>query len=337
MTRPRIIHLFDDATSGGIMRVLDYVQQNAEMSLQADHELRRVTRGSLSLGRYDADMVVSHLTVNWRSLPGLMALRAANPQLPLVHVEHSYTEQFVALHVPRRGRFETLLRCANSLFDRVVAVSAAQAEWMRARSLAPRGKLKVIRSAVDYAPFLALPEPTGAPRVVGAIGRLDPIKGFDVLIEAFRSDPDLDLELRIFGDGPEAPRLKALAAGDPRIRFFGHYDDPVAAMASVDIVAMPSMREAYGLVAAEARAAGRLLLVSPVDGLLDHVADGARAVHAHTPEAWAAALRSPDLELARMRMSKPDAAAFSTSWRNLIAELLPANRNAMPSEDIASL
>ena len=69
-----------------------------------------------------------------------------------------------------------------------------------------------------------------------------------------------------------------LANGDPRIEFKGFAPAPVAAMAAVDIVAMPSRWEAYGLVAIEALAAKRNLLVSSIDGLKDHLEKGAQAV-----------------------------------------------------------
>lgn len=69
-----------------------------------------------------------------------------------------------------------------------------------------------------------------------------------------------------------------MAKDDPRIGFKDFASDPVAAMAAVDIVAMPSRREAYGLVAIEALAAKRPLLVSNIDGLQDHIKKGAHAV-----------------------------------------------------------
>ncbi|MFG6596088.1 glycosyltransferase [Sulfitobacter sp. 1A13368] len=69
-----------------------------------------------------------------------------------------------------------------------------------------------------------------------------------------------------------------LANGDPRIKFKGFAPAPVAAMAAVDIVAMPSRWEAYGLVAIEALAAKRNLLVSSIGGLKDHLEKGAQAV-----------------------------------------------------------
>ncbi len=51
------------------------------------------------------------------------------------------------------------------------------------------------------------------------VGRLERIKGLDTVIPAFTRYQDADL--LIAGDGEEAPALKALAAGNPRVRFVG--------------------------------------------------------------------------------------------------------------------
>lgn len=331
MSLPHVIHLIDDTRPGGVMRVLDHIRNHG--SGRARHELRVVARGALTAPALEADLIVSHLSVRWAGLPFLMGLRARNAARPILHVEHSYTAGFVAHRVPARGRFFTLLRTAYALFDRVVAVSAAQQGWLAARGLVEPGRLTLLRSAVDVAPFLALPGIGARPRVVGAIGRLDAQKGFDILIRAFRAVPDPELRLEVVGDGPERAALQALAAGDGRIRFHGHAADPVPAMAGVEVVAMPSRWEAYGLVALEARAAGRLVLCASVDGLDDHIRAGALPVGPGVAD-WTAALGAlattdPRPRCARMRARAADAtAAFAQSWDGLIAEVTAAPARA---------
>ena len=76
-----------------------------------------------------------------------------------------------------------------------------------------------------------------------------------MLIRAVTEIRDASLRLEIFGTGAEEESLRALAKGDERITFHGHAISPEAAMRAVDLVAMPSRWEAYGLVALEARAA----------------------------------------------------------------------------------
>jgi glycosyltransferase involved in cell wall biosynthesis len=326
MTRPRITHLVDDTTAGGIMRVLDHLQTDPRLAALGQHCLRPIPRSGAIPACRDADVIVSHLSINWRRLPAFVHLRATHAHLPLVHVEHSYTEAFVARTVPNRGRFRTLLATAYSLFDRVVAVSEAQGAWLTERGLIPPEALSVIPSCVDLGPFLHLTPALNAPRIIGAIGRLDPQKGFDTLITAMRATCTPGLRLEVFGDGPERARLEALAAGDPRIRFRG-WVDPVVALSQVDAVAMPSRWEAYGLVGLEARAAGRPLLAARTDGLRDQIAEGAIPVDGTGTAAWTRALDhlatgagAADTLSARQTASGA-CIRFANGWSDLIAGL----------------
>ncbi|KIN60371.1 Glycosyltransferase [Sulfitobacter noctilucae] len=271
---PKVLHLIDDTTAGGVMRVLDFLRSDSAMAQTADHKVKSVKRGTILGNLGPADVIVSHLAVSWRSLPALVGLRASHPRTPLVHVEHSYTEGFMTHNVPSHRRFKTLLKLAYSFFDWIVCVSNGQANWMVSNRLVHTDKLSTIQSCVDLSAFRALPAPTGPARVFGAIGRLDHQKGFDTLIKAFRQCSDPDIQLHIIGEGAEEPALKALAGNDRRIVFRGFQSDPVTAIANVDVVLMPSRWEAYGLVAVEALAAGRRLLCHDVDGLSDHAQHG---------------------------------------------------------------
>ncbi|SLN10152.1 Mannosylfructose-phosphate synthase [Roseivivax jejudonensis] len=318
----RIVHLIDDTNPGGVTRYLDFIAADAAMARLATHVVVPVSRTRPATAPIEADVIVSHLTVSWRGLPGLMLLRARFPNTPLVHVEHSYCAGFAAARVTAPGRFQTLLRCAYALFDRVVAVSAAQADWLVRRGLVAPSVLEMIRPCVALDAFRALPVPGGSVRTIGAIGRFDQQKGFDLLIRAFRAVSDPDLRLQLIGDGPERAALETLAAGDPRISLPGFAADPAMAMSGCDLVAMPSRWEPYGLIALEAMAARRPLLVANVDGLKDHIANGAVAVEEMTVEAWASAIVRAR---AGMRMPATDMSAEAAcvdGWARLVADLL---------------
>ncbi|EPX80517.1 glycosyltransferase [Salipiger mucosus] len=316
----RILHLVDDTNPGGVTRYLDFLRRDPGMAALASHEVRAVPRNRPCVAGIEADVIVSHLAVTWRGLPGLMALRARHAGTPLIHVEHSYSEGFAAHNVRARRRFRTLLRTAYALFDRIVAVSHPQGDWLLGRGLVPAAQLSVIPPCVDLSAFAALPAPQGPVRVIGALGRFDRQKGFDLLIRAFRALPQADLRLEMIGDGPERAALEALAQGDPRIRFAGFADSPAQAMAACDALAMPSRWEPYGLVGAEARAAGRPVLVSGVDGLRDQVEDGAIAVRESTVDAWQEALATltgPSLPPAARRAEEP-ATLTRLGWAALL-------------------
>lgn len=325
MFRPTIVHLVDDTTPGGVMRVIDHLVTHPDMTRAADHEILPVRRGRLSPPRIRAALIVSHLSISWRALPMLMQMRAAQSHVPILHVEHSYTAGFVAHRVDRPQRFLTLLRTAYALFDRVAAVSAAQRQWLAMRDLVDPARLDLLRSAVDVRPFLKLSPVRHAPLVIGAMGRLEAQKGFDILIRAFRACDRPDLRLEVYGDGADRDALETLASGDTRIGFHGHCNDPVQAMKAVDIVAMPSRWEAYGLVGLEARAAGRGLWVSGVDGLADQMRGGAVRI-GQGADAWRDALTAlgpdslQDIAENRLRaMCLPDDSI--RDWTQLLARM----------------
>lgn len=335
MHTPQIVHLVDDTTAGGVMRVLDHIMSAPELSEFAQHSVMSVDRQSLIAPRITADVIVSHLAVRWRALPFIMSLRARHPQASLVHIEHSYTEAFTAENVTYKARFAFLLRRAYAVFDRVVAVSEGQGDWLRRSGAVKARALRVIRSCVDLSAFHALERPEGVPRVIGAIGRLDRQKGFDTLIKAFSRIHSADIALHIYGEGAEEASLRALAQGDPRIRFMG-FQDPVKAMAAVDVVAMPSRWEAYGLVAIEALAAGRRLIVSDIDGLQDHISFGARAVSGQLVWSWQCEIEAlsetPKASAAPHSVSALEP-AFVQGWKSLVMELLPQDRAAAPEQE----
>nr|WP_319249766.1 glycosyltransferase family 4 protein [uncultured Celeribacter sp.] len=323
----RIAHLVDDQNPGGVTRYLDFIAHHPAMRDVAQHDIIPVSRAHPGRVKTDADLIVSHLTITWRGLPGLMALRARYPNTPLVHVEHSYCKGFIAPNVRHHRRFFTLLRTAYALFESVVAVSQTQSQWLARHGLVTPEALYVISPCVPLAPFTALNAPATPPRRIAAIGRLDRQKGFDLLITAFRNLPQEDLTLDLYGDGPEREFLERLAQSDPRIRFHGHVA-PETALARCDAVAMPSRWEPYGLVALEAQAAGRQVLLSNTDGLRDQAARGLHLVCEPTEAAWTRAL----LELSQGEIAAPHRISTAPevhcaeAWKLLIDWLCPQSQ-----------
>lgn len=321
-----VIHLLDDATPGGVTRVIDGLRLSERLCKQADHELHMVANGG-KWPQFEGEVIVSHLALNWRNLPALISLRAQHPNAALIHLEHSYTQRFAALNVSNRERFFTLLRTSYALFDQIVCVSRAQGSWMTTRALVDATKLRIIRSSVDLEEFAKIPAPKTGPKVLGLIGRLHLQKGFDQAIAAFKNLEDPELRLKIFGTGDEQDVLAAHAGSDPRITFEGFCDRPTDAMAQIDALVVPSRWEAFGLVAQEALTAGRHVLVAPVDGLLDQINDGAIATTGVGIAALTRDLRNlvelpaPEDKGNRARRAAENQRRFEADWQRLIEEV----------------
>ncbi|MBT8083283.1 MAG: glycosyltransferase [Gammaproteobacteria bacterium] len=264
----KIINLIDDARPGGIRSLLDDM---AAAGLWAGDSWKVQAVDSCKPIRLDADydVIVVHYSMAWRKLPALFLLRRAYPKARLVIVEHHYTKRFEQLHVASPRRFRTLLRLCYGLADQVIAVSMSQARWLRSAGIIDATKLETIPACRNYARFLSLPrvERAGGPIVIGALGRIEHAKGFDLLIRAFADLPTGQFRLRIAGDGSQREALQQLAANLEHVEFVGHLDDAAPFLASCDVLAMPSRHEAFGLVCAEAKAAGLPVVVSDVDAL----------------------------------------------------------------------
>jgi glycosyltransferase involved in cell wall biosynthesis len=82
----------------------------------------------------------------------------------------------------------------------------------------------------------------------------------------------------IAGDGPLRSTLedmaRALAIAD-RVRFLGNRDDVPALLRSVDLFALASKFEPFGVVLLEAKAAGLPIVATAVNEIPEIVADGA--------------------------------------------------------------
>jgi D-inositol-3-phosphate glycosyltransferase len=267
----KVVHLIDDVGLGGVTRVLaDHLPRLTD---SWEHRVEVIAPGWRLPNRMDADVVLVHFTLNWSKLPFLLALRARLGRRQLVLVEHSYTENYERIRVRNRTRFRTMLRIGYQQADRVVAVSRGQADWLNRADLVPSGCLVTIPQSCDTSGLAALPPvrtPEG-PLRLGAYGRYAPQKGFDVLIDAMRQiTPDV-ATLHLAGYGHDMDALQRAAAELPHVCIAGPIDGPSTLLVCVDAVVIPSRWEAFGLVAAEARAAGRAVIASRVDGLIEQI------------------------------------------------------------------
>lgn len=191
----------------------------------------------------------------------------------------------------------------------VVAVSEPLARYMRRALHVPSGKLRVVRNGVDVAGM-----PVGgdgaairaelqlAPtaRVIGSIGRLDAIKGYDLLIDAYvalrRAWTGGQVPaLVIAGDGPEQSRLRSrLDALDAEIRkdvhLLGWRTDVRDLLAAFDVFAMASRSEGTSVSLLEAMSACVCPVVTNVGG--NAIVLGERLSHRLVPPDNPSALAS---------------------------------------------
>ena len=112
-------------------------------------------------------------------------------------------------------------------------------------------------------------------KVVLFVGRLIPAKNLERLLAAFAS-VDERAVLVLVGDGVERAKLEKQAAGSSRIHFLGILSgaDLMAWYNLADVLALPSIQEAFGAVVNEALVAGCPVAVSNRAGSAFLVGEG---------------------------------------------------------------
>lgn len=245
-------------------------------------------------------------------------------EVPIVHMFHTLgvMKQRVARNSEEaEGEYRLLgERQVLQVADRIIAATqaeVAQIQWLYQAHNVP---VVVIPPGVDVSHFYPIPpdeakEFIGVPpcdRMLLFVGRIEPLKGIDTLIEAIALIKgqglfkDSGICLTIIGGDPdvseemmtsEMARLKELCdrygLGD-LITFLGKHDQDTLPYyySAAEVVVMPSQYESFGMVALEAMACGTPVLASEVGGLAFLVRDGETGftIPAGDPDALAARL-----------------------------------------------
>lgn len=224
-------------------------------------------------GRFD--LVVEHLN----KLPFCSPMYSA---VPVVAVCHHFLAETAFLQAP--WPIAAVVWSAEHLVPRLypgvtfVAVSESTRDELRARGVAAE-RIRVIHNGVRH-PELEVGPPSVRGCRVAYVGRIEPYKRVDVLLEAVASlVPQFpDLELLIIGRGAAQPDLEVLAAKlgiAARTRFTGFVTDPErdALVASARVCVSPSLKEGWGITVIEANALGTPVVAADSPGLRDSVQD----------------------------------------------------------------
>ena len=187
------------------------------------------------------------------------------------------------VHVPSHsfGSMWTMLRWGTyRRADALVVQTKAMAEWARVRLGITA---EIIPNPVDIRRFNggAEAKTDNARQLLVAVGRLDPQKGFDLLIRAFASVAHRleDWDLTIYGEGAQRPQLEALikaTAISDRISLPGVVRDIAPVYARASAVVHPSRYEGYPNVIAEALAAGKPIIATDCPGATSELLAGGK-------------------------------------------------------------
>ena len=227
---------------------------------------------------------------------GLVGLKMrAEMNLPLVITFHTLgvmKEKYAGVVDQRRIAAESAI--IDAVDGIVASTELEEADLMEWHNVPPE-KISVIHPGVDHHLFKPYDQDearqvTELPpdeNILLFVGRIDPIKGIHILIDAFSrlleqaSDGLRETKLLIIGGDPENEQFWKTPEGmrigqeiqtkqlDDQVRLIGSRSHAQLAYyyAAADLVVMPSAYETFGFVALEAMACGTCVIASRVGGL----------------------------------------------------------------------
>jgi len=239
--------------------------------------------------------------------------------------------------------------------DRLIASSLQEADDLVRLYGALRSQVSVVAPGVDLRLFA--PRPTaalrvrlglGAAKVIVFAGRLERLKGAEIVVQALAllsdhlGEPEPPV-LIVIGDdshngasesrasGGERARLLALGRAlgvAQQVRFVGSVDQEALAgyLSLAAVCVVPSYSESFGLVALEAAACGTPVVAARVGGIPAIVKDGLTGftLRSHDPAQYAERIGRllADDELGRCFSRRSRLVATQFSWQNTVDQLV---------------
>jgi len=305
--------------------------------------------------RLNYDLVSTHY---W--LSGLVGMRLASEWgVPHTTSFHTMAE------MKRRGRPEETEIEQRDASESTIACSAdSVVVWTNHEKDAivdycdiDPAKVSVIPPGVDLSRFRPMSQSQsreflgyGEEKNILFVGRLEPLKGLDVLFRAVAALEDLgNITLNVVGgdeNSEEKTRLQTLASRmklTQNIRFIGSVsqDELPLHYNAADVCVLPSHYESFGLAALEAAACGRPVVASEVGGLPTIVLNGSTGYlveprHSDTMAERLCELLDDDMLRSRMG-SAARTHAETLGWDRAADALLDRYREMVPAQNPSSV
>ena len=314
------------------------------------------------------DVIHSHY---WMSGLAAEALSDAWGGTPIVHMFHTLGEMKnrVARSEDERAGEDRLIGVRQVLgrADRIVVATLAELTQLRFLYRANDRKLVVIPPGVDTSHFYPIPADEAKQyiglkpdnRMVLFVGRIEPLKGVDTLIQAMSclglNEAHQPVHLAIIGGEPdvtpenmsaEMTRLQKMCDDlcmGGMVVFLGKrgQDTLPYYYSAAEVLVMPSLYESFGMVALEAMACGTPVIASEVGGLGYLVQDGATGytIPDSDPEALCNKLSGllGDAHLRETMGLHAAEYALDYAWANIAAQIVDVYKGLVEKRSVGLL
>ncbi|MDH3457049.1 MAG: glycosyltransferase [Gemmatimonadota bacterium] len=312
--------------------------------------LRQIARLAVDIRRAGFDLVHAQ-----DFYANVMCAAACSLNLrPRLVVSRRY-ERRSARRVHRWGEW-----CSYRLADAVVLNSSTIEVRLTGTGFLPRRKAVVVPNGIELERFAGFrwhrdmnrfrPD---ARRRIGAVGRLHPVKGHEVLLHATAALADRwpGLELALVGDGEcrgDLLRLAERLGIRSRVLFMGEIPDVRPLLPTFDVAVMPSYYEGLPNALLEYMAVGCPVVATEVGGIPDAVRNEHEALLVPPQNAMALAeaidslLRNPQRcislsEAARIRVQEFAMPRMVAAIRELYTRLLGSGSVSRPTDNIVTV
>lgn len=224
-------------------------------------------RLSLYLRRAKPDVLQTSLWMG--DILGICSGRLAGIR-KIISVQHD-----TILSAAKRKRFFL------SWATKVVAVSSAVASFLKEEMGVSQDKIDIIYNGIVPEQFESCRCPIQKPPRLALIGRLHPLKGQRVLLEALALlKAEHSLSCVLLGSGPDEHFLKKRIAelGLQNVHILPETADICPVLKNCDVFVVPSLAEGLGLSILEAMAAEKVIVASRVGGITDLLTDQVNAI-----------------------------------------------------------
>jgi L-malate glycosyltransferase len=273
-----------------------------------------LNEGKLSEKLRQADIkviVIDERVHSFAALRNKLVAVLDGQNIDIIH-SHRYKENLLAAWVKRKCHIKYLVQTVHGIderrtglrklksdvtslinrhysrkhFDKVIAVSAEIKQQLEA-SYRP-DQLVMIHNCIDTAKVT----PTKLPAlmkaelnipddalVIGSVGRMVPIKGYEIFLQMAKllTAKRRDLVFILAGDGPLLDELEKMAADlglRDQVKFLGFREDILDIVNCLDIFVMSSYHEGIPIALLEAMALNKAVVSTAVGGIMEVLEDG---------------------------------------------------------------
>ena len=222
-------------------------------------ELKKVLVG----GNYK----IVHSHINTLSIFSLFAAKKAGIPIRIAHSHSTTNKKEIKRNIIKQCLRPFSKVCANVYF----ACSENAGKWLFGKKCFNNGKVEVINNAIDIQQYLFKEETREKVRkelkiedntlVLGNVGRLVETKNHIFLLDVFENLLKIypNSKLIIVGEGKLKDKLEGIAENKKirdKVMFLGQRGDVQELYQAMDVFALPSLYEGFGMVLLEAQASG---------------------------------------------------------------------------------